>query len=239
MQKPRPALFKWRHFEPAVITCAVGWYLRFSLSYRNVEELLTERGLPADHTTIWRWVQCYAPELNKRCRPQLKPTNGSWRVDETYVRVKGQWTYLYRAVDSAGATIDFLLAAKRDAAAAKRFFQKALRAPGHPRPRVINVDGNKSYPKVVCELKQEGKLGGRCRCRTCPYLNNIVEQDHRAIKRRVNASQGFRSFHGARRTIEGYEVVHMIRKGQVRWLPKGDVLGLLLLLNELLGLTVE
>ena len=122
---------------------------------------------------------------------------------------------------------------------AKRFFQNALLAPGHPRPRVINVDGNPSYPKVVAELKQEGKLGRRCRCRTCPYLNNIVEQDHRAIKRRVNASQGFRSFHGARRTIQGYEVVHMIRKGQVRWLPKGDVLGLILFLNETLGLSAE
>jgi transposase-like protein len=239
MRKSRPPLFKWRHFEPAVITCAVGWYLRFSLSYRNVEELLTERGLPADHTSIWRWVQCYAPELNKRCRRELKPTNRSWRVDETYIRVKGKWTYLYRAVDSAGATIDFLLAARRDAAAAKRFFHNALLAPGHPRPRVINVDGNPSYPKVVAELKQDGKLGRRCRCRTCPYLNNVVEQDHRAIKRRVNASQGFRSFHGARRTIQGYEVVHMIRKGQVRWLPKGDVLGLILFLNETLGLSAE
>ena len=156
-------MFKWRHFEPAVITCAVGWYLRFSLSYRNVEELLTERGLPADHTTIWRWVLRYAPELSKRCRRKLKPTNGSWRVDETYIRVKGKWTYLYRAVDSAGATIDFLLAARRDAAAAKRFFQNALLVPGHPRPRVINVDGNPSYPKVVAEPKQEGKLGRRCR----------------------------------------------------------------------------
>src|SRR4029450_10937591 len=172
MRESRPPLFKWRHFEPAVITCAVGWYLRFSLSYRNVEELLTERGLPADHTTIWRWVQCYAPELNKRCRRELKPTNRSWRVDETYVRVKGRWTYLYRAVDSTGATIDFLLAARRDAAAAKRFFQNALRAPGHPRPRVINVDGNPSYPKVVAELKAEGKLGRRC---SLSYLS-LLEQ---------------------------------------------------------------
>ena len=139
-------------------------------------------------------------------------------------------------IDSTGATIDFLLSAHRDAAAAKRLFQSALRATGHPRPRVINVDGNPSYPKVVAELKAEGKLGRRCRCRTCPYLNNIVEQDHRAIKRRVNASQGFRSFHGARRTIQGYEVVHMIRKGQVRWLPKGDVAGLILFINETLGI---
>ena len=139
-----------------------------------MEELLTEQGLTADHTTVWRCVQRYAPELNKRCRPELKPTNRSWRVDETYVRAKGQWTYLYRAVDSTGATIDFLLAARRDAAAAKRFFRNALCAPGHPHPRVINVDGNPSYPKVVAELKAEGQLGRRCRCRTCPYLNNIV-----------------------------------------------------------------
>jgi transposase-like protein len=127
----------------------VGRYLQFSLSYRDVEKLLTERGIPADHTTIWRWVQRYAPELNKRCRRELKPTNRSWRVDETCIRVRGKWVYLYRAVDSTGATIDFLVSARRDAAAAKRFFQKALRAPGHPCPRVINWDGNQSYPKVV------------------------------------------------------------------------------------------
>jgi IS6 family transposase len=138
-----------------------------------------------------RWVQRYAPELNKPSRRELKPTNGSWRVDETYICVAGEWQYLYRAVDSTGATIDFSPSANRDEAAAKRFFQKALQSPGHPRPRVINVDGNPSYPKVIRELKQERKLGRRCRCRTCPHLNNIVEQDHRAIKRRVNASQGF------------------------------------------------
>ena len=125
---------------------------------------------------------------------------------------------------------------QRDAAAAKVFFQRALRAPGHPRPRVINVDGNPSYPKVITELKREHKFGCRCRCRTCPYLNNMVEQDHRAIKRRVNASQGFRSFEGAWRTIQGYEVLHMIRKGQVRWLRKEDVVGQVQFVNETLGL---
>ena len=236
MCKPRPTLFKWRHFEPPIIVCAVRWYLRYSLSYRDVEELVTERGLPVDHTTIWRWVQRYAPELNKRCRRELKPTTGSWRVDETYISVAGIGTYLYRAVDSSGATIDFWLSAQRDAAAAKVFFQRALRAPGHPRPRVINVDGNPSYPKVITELKREHKFGCRCRCRTCPYLNNIVEQDHRAIQRRVNASQGFRSFEGAWRTIQGYEVLHMIRKGQVRWLQKEDVVGQVQFVNETLGL---
>ena len=119
-------LFKWRQFEPEVILLAIGWYLRFSLSYRDVEELLAERGLRADHVTVWRWVQRYVPELERRLRRHLKPTNDSWRVDETYVRVKGKWGYLYRAVDSSGATIDFLLSAKRDAATAQRFLTKAL-----------------------------------------------------------------------------------------------------------------
>ena len=119
-------LFKWRQFEPEVILLAVGWYLRFPLSYRDVEELLAERGLHADHVTGWRWVQRYGPEMEQRLRRQLKPTNDSWRVDETYIRVKGKWVYLYRAVDSTGATIDFLLSAKRDVAAAQRFLAKSI-----------------------------------------------------------------------------------------------------------------
>src|SRR5580692_4176093 len=118
-------LFKCRQFEPEVILLTVGGYLRFSLSYRDVEELLAERGLRADHVTVWRWVQRYTPEIQRRLRPQLRPTNDSWRMDETYVRVKGKWVYLYRAVDSSGATIDFLLSAKRDAATAQRFLTKA------------------------------------------------------------------------------------------------------------------
>ena len=163
-------------------------------------------------------------------------TNRSWRVDETHVRVAGKWTYLYRAVDSSGDTIDFLLSPKRDAPAAKRFFQKALRAPGHPRPRVINVDGNPSYPKVITELKHTGALGRHCRCRPVRYLNNVLEQDHRTIKRRVRASQGFRSFDGAWRTIQGIESINMIRKGQVRWLPKDDIAGQVAFVSRLFGL---
>src|SRR3984893_17054042 len=119
-------LFKLRQFEPEVILLAVGWYLRFSLSYRDVEELLAERGLHADHVTVWRWVQRYAPEMGRRLRSRLRPTNDSWRVGETYIRVKGKWVYLYRAVDSSGATIDFLPSTKRDATAAERFLAKAL-----------------------------------------------------------------------------------------------------------------
>ena len=170
---------------------------------------------------------------SRRCQ-----RDGSWRTDKTYICQGVKWRYLYRAVDSAGATVDFWLSAERDAAAAKRFFQKALQAPGHPRPRVITVDGKPSYPKEIAELKQERTLGRRCRRRTSPYLNNMVEQDHRAIKRRVHASQGFRSFDGAWRTIQGYEAVHMILKGQVRWLPKEDVRGQIQFIRQTLGLKI-
>lgn len=237
MQQSRPAAFKGRHFEAEIILLCVRWYLRFGLSFRNLEEMMVERNLSVDHSTIWRWVQRYAPELNRRCRPELRPTNRSWRVDETYLRVAGKWTYLYRAVDSMGATIDFLLSARRDTNAAKRFLQKALRSPGHPRPRVINVDGNPAYPKAISELKRAGELSRRCRCRPVRYLNNIVEQDHRSIKRRVRASQGFRSYHSAARTIEGIETVNMIRKGQVRWLAQGDLAGQVAFVTRLFGLT--
>jgi len=155
-------LFKWRQFEPEVILLAVGWYLRFSLSHRDVEELLAERGLLVDHVTVWRWVQSYAPELERCLRQKLRPTNDSWRVDETYIRVKGKWVYLYRAVDSSGATIDFLLSAKRDAAAAERFLAKALGGVNHPAPRVINTDKDAAYPPAIVQLKSETALEENC-----------------------------------------------------------------------------
>jgi transposase-like protein len=222
-QTTRPAIFKWRQTAPELILCAVRWYLRYSLSFRDLEELLAERGLAADHTTIWRWVQRYGPELEQRLRRHLKPTNRSWRVDETYIRVQGRWCYLYRAVDSTGATIDFLLSALRDAAAAKRLFRQALSGRSHPQPRVINTDKARLYCSAIAAVKAEGILRRRGRHRPVQYLNNILEQDHRAIKRRVKAKQGFREFDAARRTIAGYEAIHMIRKGQVRWVSYGDV----------------
>ena len=149
-----------------------------------MEELLRERGLAADHTTVWRWVQRYGPELELRIRRHLKATNKSWRVDETYVKVKGRWCYLYRAIDSAGATIDFLLSAFRDADAAKRLFRKALSDQSHPQPRVINTDLAPIYTSAIRATKKEGTLRRRCRHRPVQYWNNIIEQDHRAIKRR-------------------------------------------------------
>ena len=232
----RPAIFKWRQTAPELILCAVRWYLRYSLSLRDVEELLTERGLEADHTTIWRWVQRYGPELEQRLRRHLRPTNRSWRVDETYVRVQGRWCYLYRAIDSAGATIDFLLSALRDAEAAKRLFRQALSHPSHRQPRVINTDLAPIYSSAIPDLKKEGTLRRRCRHRPVQYLNNILEQDHRAIKRRVKAKQGFRAFHAARHIIQGYEAMHMIRKGQVRWVRGSDVRRQIQLIEKLFEL---
>jgi transposase, IS6 family len=143
---------------------------------------MRERGLSIDHTTIYRWVQAYAPELQKRIRPHMRLTNDSYRVDETYVKIKGEWKYLYRAVDSTGQTIDFMLSVKRDARAAKHFFRKMLEAASHSSPRVINVDKNPAYPPAVEQLKGEGTLPNRTQLRWCKYLNNLIEQDHRFIK---------------------------------------------------------
>ena len=208
--------FKGRQFTAEVILWAVRWYLMFPISYRDLELMLADRGVMVDHTTIYRWIQAYAPEIEKRIRPHLRSSNGSWRVDETYVKVKGRWTYLYRAVDSCGQTIDFLLSAKRDAEAAKRFFRKALGQPHTVNPRTITVDKNPAYPCAVEQLKEDGELWWRSRLRQVKYLNNILEQDHRRLKRLVRPGLGFGSFHTARRTLAGYEVMAMMRKGQVR-----------------------
>lgn len=184
---------------------------------------MTERGLGVDHTTIYRWVQHYALELEKRCRSHLKRTNGSWRVDETYIKVKGKWKYLYRSVDSAGNTIDFMLSAKRDKRAAKRFFCKALKTTCNQLPRLINVDKNPAYPPAIEELKAKSTLTQACELRQNKYLNNLVEQDHRFIKKLVAPGLGFKSFHTARRTIIGYETLNQIRKGQILGIEKGDI----------------
>jgi IS6 family transposase len=157
-------------------------------------------------------------------------------VDETYVRVAGQWTYLYRAVDSAGDTIDLMLSRKRDVTAAKLFLRLALSESGGVRPRVVNVDGHPAHGRAVAELKDSRDLGRRCRCRPLAYLNNIVEQDHRFIKKRNTASLGFRSPEGAWRTIEGYEAMHMIRERKVRWLDKEHVVGQRQFIHNLFGI---
>jgi transposase-like protein len=174
-------LFKGRQFTAEVILWAVRWYLQFPISYRDLERMFADRGIQVDHTTLFRWIQAYAPELEKRIRPHLRITNGSWRVDETYIRVKGKWVYLYRAVDANGQSIDFLLSPKRDAAAAKRFFRKALRQPHTVNPRTVTVDKNAAYPTATKAKKRAGELWRFAKLRQVKFLNNIVEQDHRRI----------------------------------------------------------
>jgi transposase-like protein len=230
--------FKGRHYPGEVIVLCLRWYLRYPLSYEHVAEMMAERGIEVDASCIWRWVQAYAPELNKRCRPFLKPANKSYRIDETYIKVKGQDRYLYRALDSTGQTIDFLLTAKRDAAAAKRFLVRAIEASGNPMPRVMNVDKNPAYPAAVESLKADGLLPRRVRLRQCKYLNNVIEQDHRSVKKRVWLAKGYGSFRSAWRTLQGIETVNMIRKGRVKWLGKGDVVGQSLFINILFGLAI-
>jgi transposase, IS6 family len=201
------SLFKWRHFQADIILCAVRWYLRYALSYRDIEELLRERGVWVDHTTVFRWVQRYAPELDKRCRPSLRATNDSYHVDETYIKIKKQWHYLYRAVDSTGATLDFMLSTTRDADAAARFFRRVLQASHALTPRVITVDKNAAYPLAFDALQHDGTLPETCLLRQCKYLNNMLEQDHQFVKHRVNPGLGFGAFATAQRTIQGYEAM--------------------------------
>ena len=217
--------FKWRHHEPEIILLCVRWYCRFQLSYRDLEEMMRERGLEVDHTTVWRWVMRYAPEVNKRIRPHLKMTGTSYRVDETYIKVGKTCKYLYRAVDKDGQTIEFMLSAKRDVLAAKRFFKKVMRADHRRLPFSINVDQNAAYPDAFKQSQHEQVLPQDCQLRRVKYLNNVIEQDHRFIKKKVRASQCFRSFHTAERTLEGIEAVNMIRKGQVKRLSGSDTRG--------------
>ena len=233
MQAAKP--FKGRHYQAEIILLCVRWYLRYSLSYRDLEEMMTERGLTVDHSTIARWVLAYAGELEKRVKPQLKPTNDSWKVDETYIKVKGEWVYLYRAVDSDGNTLEFRLSATRDAAAATAFFEKALGAPHTIAPRVINVDKNAAYPKAVETLKALKHLAADCELRQVKYLNNLIEQDHRFIKRHTRPGLGFFAFDTAQRTLAGFETMNMVRKGQLKGVDKGDILAQVYFINRLFG----
>lgn len=217
--------FKWRHFEPTIILLCVRWYCRYQLSYRDLEEMMKERGLRVDHTTVFRWVQHYAPEINKRIRPHLKMSGTSYRVDETYIKVGKMCKYLYRAVDKEGQTIEFMLSAKRDVTAAKRFFKKMMRADHRRLPFTISVDKNAAYPEAFITSQDEKILPSDCKLRRVKYLNNIIEQDHRFIKKKVRASQCFKKFQTAERTLEGIEAVNMMRKDQVKRLSRNDAMG--------------
>ncbi len=228
--------FKWGHFEPTIILVCVRWYCRYQLSDRDLEEMMRERGLSVDHTTVWRWVQRYAPEINKRIRPHLKLAGTSYRLDETYIKVGKQWKYLYRALDKEGNTIEFLLSAKRDIPAVKRFFKKMMRADHRRLPFSISVDKHASYPDAFTTLQEEKVLPKDCRLRRTKDLTNIVEQDHRFIRKRWRAMQCFRSFHTAERTLEGVEAMHMMRKGQVKRLDGRDAVGQAKFVESMFGI---
>lgn len=227
------SLFKWKHFESEIILLCVRWYLKYPLSFRMLEEIMDERGIDVKHTTIMRWVHQYSPIIDERVRKHLKKTNDSWRMDETYIKIKGEDAYLYRAVDSEGNTIDFYVSKNRDKKSAKKFFIKALRASHNQQPRVITIDKYAATEIAIIEEKYYGDLDCKTQYRTTKYLNNIIEQDHRFIKRKVKPMLGFKSFKTAKETICGIEIMHMIRKGQVEEIH--DVLSEIEFLNRIMS----
>ena len=202
------------HYPKDLILQTIRWYLRYNLSYRDIEEILEERGVEIDHTTPCRWVQEYAPQLEAEHRKRRKPCSTSWRMDETYIKVKGEWVYLYRAVDTEGSTVDFLLAKKRDKKAALRFFRKAIRLNGMPEQ--VTIDKRGSNTAALNDLNEELDKAGKPRMviRQIKYLNNLVKQDHRGVKRRTKPMPGLQSFKTARRALKGVKLCHMICKGQ-------------------------
>jgi len=189
----------------------VRWYVAYPLSTRHVEELMEERGVEVDHSTINRWVIKYSPHLEEAFHRRTRPVWVSWRMDETYIKVKGEWRYLYRAVDKMGQTIDFLLTEQRDEQAAKRFLIKAIRR--HGVPEKIPIDGSAANKAAITSYNEEH--GTAIEIRQMKYLNNIVEQDHRGVKRVTRPMLGFKAFAAAQDTLVGIELMHMIKKRQM------------------------
>jgi putative transposase len=208
-------LFKFKGFcsSPSVIMLFVYMKCRFSLSYRDLEEMMIIRGAEVDHSTLARWVKRFVSLIDQRVRQRKKPVNGSWRMDETYIKLNGAWIYLYRAVDKYGDTIDFLLRAKRDAVAAKAFFRKAFRENG--RPAKVTVDKSGSNKAALDSFNKDVSREEEIEIRQIKYLNNLVEQDHRFIKKRTKPMLGFKNFYSAKETISGIENIRMIQKGQI------------------------
>jgi putative transposase len=204
--------FKGAHFPQDIILTGVRWYVAYPLSTRHVEELMRERGVHVDHATINRWVIKYSPQLEEVFHRRKRPVWRSWRMDETYIRVKGEWRYLYRAVDKQGQTIDFLLTEQRDQEAALRFLKQAIRR--HGVPEKITIDGSDANEAAIKRYNEEH--GTAIEIRQIKYLNNIVEQDHRAVKRITRPMLGFKSFAAAQNTLVGIELMHMIKKRQMR-----------------------
>nr|WP_139165530.1 IS6 family transposase [Microvirga guangxiensis] len=216
------SVFKGRHFDRSVILLCVRWYLAYSLSLRDLEEMMAERGISVDHATVHRWIIRYSPELLERFNRRKRSVSWKWHVDETDIKVRGRWTYLYRAIDSNGDTVEFWFSERRDLAAANRFLSNALKR--HGRPERVVIDGSQTNREAILSCDTTSRLQDRSRRKLKPirirqstYLNNRIEQDHRAIKRRVRSMMGFKSMSSARAILGGIEMVHMMRKGQAKY----------------------
>jgi transposase-like protein len=215
-------VFKGRHFDRSLILLCVRWYLAYNLSLRNLEEMMAERGISVDHATVHRWVVQYSPDLLDRFNLRKRSVSRKWHVDETYIKVRGRWMYLYRAIDSNGDTVEFWFSERRNLAAAKRFLRKAMQR--HGMPERIVIDGSQTNREAILSCDTESRLQDRSGCTLKPirirqsaYLNNRIEQDHRAVRRRVRPMLGFKSKTSARVILSGIEMVHMMRKGQAKY----------------------
>ncbi|ANY84125.1 integrase (plasmid) [Microvirga ossetica] len=215
-------MFKGRHFDRSVILLCIRWYLAYNLSLRNLEEMMAERGISVDHATIHRWVIRYSPELLKRFNARKRVVTSKWHIDETYIKVRSRWMYLYRAIDSNGDTVEFWFSERRNLTVADRFLRKALKR--HGRPERIVIDGSQTNREAILSCDAESRLPDRSRRRLKPirirqsrYLNNRIEQDHRVVKRRVRPMLGFKSADSARVIVSGIELIHMMRKQQAKY----------------------
>jgi transposase-like protein len=228
--------FKWRHFEGEFILQCVRWYLKYGISYRDLSEMMQERGLNVSHTTIYRWVMKYSREL--RCRSQWysRSHGASWQVDETYVKVKGKWKYLYRAITKSGDTVDFYLSHTRNSKAAKRFLSKALKVNKDWMPTVINTDKNSAYNQAIVDLNQSQSDYAQITHRKVKYLNNLIESDHGKLKRLIKPMLGFKTMKSANSMITGYEIMRMFKKGQFDFWLKMKSKNEAQFINELFGL---
>ncbi|MGI4756511.1 MAG: IS6 family transposase [Janthinobacterium lividum] len=214
-------MFKRRRFPVEIILLCVRWYCKYGISYRDLAEMMQERGVEVDPTTIMRWIHRYAPELEKRARRFQGYGSNSWRVDETYIKVGGRWKYLFRAVDKHGVLIDFMLLERRNTRAAHRFLSKALTTMRDWPASSITTDKLRSYPEAIERLKREGKLSKSAKHRTSKYLNNIIEADHGALKQVIRPTRGFQTMKSAIATIKGFEIMRMIRRGHCLTCKRG------------------
>jgi transposase-like protein len=214
-------MFNGRHFDRSVILLCIRWYLAYNLSLRDLEEMMAERGISVDPATIHRWVIRYSPELLKRFNSRKRVVTSKWHIDETYIKVRGRWMYLYRSIDSNGDTVEFWFSERRNLTAAKRFLRKALKR--HSRPERIVIDGSPTNREAIVSCDIADRLENRSPdlkpipIRQSAYLNNRIEQDHCAIKRRVRPMLGFQSMATARVILGGIEMIHMMRKQQAKY----------------------